>query len=155
VVEVFLGPHPGVRVELTIQADSLTRVSLFSSPHFSTVTEKPSPCFDQAVAWLKAYAQGETAPYPLPLGETFRGEVLHFLQTIPRGAVFSYGQVARALGNPGAARAIGNICRTNLFPLFIPCHRIIRSDGTLGNYTPDPVIKKELLRFEGVKTFDQ
>jgi O-6-methylguanine DNA methyltransferase len=86
---------------------------------------------------------------PIPI-DTFQGDVLRFLQTIPWGSVCSYKDVAKAVGSPRAARAVGNICRGNLFPLLIPCHRVIRSDGEIGRYTPDPSLKRQLLYFEGV-----
>jgi methylated-DNA-[protein]-cysteine S-methyltransferase len=150
-VEIFIGTGPRVRVHLSVQADSLIRVSLFSAPEFSLTSDSPSPVLDKALAWLKAYGQGIDLPFSLPLpGDTFRGDVLRFLRTIPRGAVFSYQEVAKAVGNQRASRAVGNICRSNLFPLLIPCHRVIRANGELGRYTPDPSIKKELLYFEGV-----
>lgn len=103
------------------------------------------------VAWLQAYSQGQFLAFPLPLAQdTFQGDVLRFLQTIPWGAVCSYQDVAKGVGSPRAARAVGNICRGNLFPLLIPCHRVIRSDGEIGRYTPDPSLKRQLLYFEGV-----
>jgi len=141
--------RPGIRVQIHFKAGSLERITLFSSPDFSL--DCPP---DQAApfkAWLKAYAQGKNLPFSLPLGKTsFQGDVLRYLQTIPWGSVYSYQEVAKSVGNPRAARAVGNICRGNLFPLLIPCHRVIRSDGEIGRYTPDPSLKSKLLHFEGV-----
>jgi O-6-methylguanine DNA methyltransferase len=138
---------PGIRVQAHYKADSLSRISLFSSPRFIFEGD------EALTAWLKAYVERKTTPFPLPLPkDTFQGDVLRFLQTIPLGAVMSYQEVAKAVGSPRAARAVGNICRGNLFPLLIPCHRVIRSDGKMGQYTPDPSIKLELLQFEGVIT---
>ncbi|MBS0648705.1 MAG: MGMT family protein [Verrucomicrobia bacterium] len=149
---IIIGSKPGIRVQLHYEAGSLERVSLSPSRNFSL---DPGSCpKDQVeifVTWLKNYSQKKWSSMPLPLaGNTFQGEVLRFLQKIPLGSVLSYKEVAQGVGSPRAARAVGNICRGNLFPLFIPCHRVIRSDGGIGCYTPDPAIKRQLLHFEGV-----
>jgi len=65
--------------------------------------------------------------------KTFRERVLNVVRKIPRGKTLSYKQVAILAGSPGAARAVGNIMKTN-FDSDIPCHRVIRSDGKLGGY---------------------
>ena len=144
----IIGAGPGIRVQIHFKAGSLARVSLFSSPEFSLDCSS-----DQSApfrAWLKAYSQGQILPFSLPiLPGTFQGDVLRFLQTIPWGSVCSYQDVAKGVGSPRAARAVGNICRGNPFPLLIPCHRVIRSDGEIGRYTPDPSLKRQLLHFEG------
>ncbi|NPV59041.1 MAG: MGMT family protein [Actinobacteria bacterium] len=69
---------------------------------------------------------------------------------IPRGETLSYGEVAEAVGRPRAARAVGNAMRSNLYPLFIPCHRVIRSGGGLGGFGGREEIKAALLRTEGI-----
>ncbi|HNA62965.1 MAG TPA: methylated-DNA--[protein]-cysteine S-methyltransferase [Rhabdochlamydiaceae bacterium] len=150
-VRVFLGPQINIEVCLTLEADTLVRVSLFSAPGFSVTADTKSPTFDKAVVWLEHYIKGQDHPFDLPLPEMkFSRDVIEFLRTIPRGTVFSYQQVAQAVGNKKAARAVGNICRTNQFPLFIPCHRVIKTSGEIGRYTPDPSLKSQLLYFEGV-----
>ena len=63
----------------------------------------------------------------------FRQKVLEEIQKIPRGETRSYGQIAAAVGRPGAARAVGRICAGNQ-DREIPCHRVVRADGTLGKY---------------------
>jgi O-6-methylguanine DNA methyltransferase len=147
-----ISAKPGIRVQVQVKAGSLVRISLFSSPEFSFDTQFcPHDQADTFRAWLKAYSQGQFIPLDLPLpSSTFQGDVLRFLQTIPWGSVCSYKDVAKAVGSPRAARAVGNICRGNLFPLLIPCHRVIKSDGEIGRYTPDPSLKRQLLQFEGV-----
>ena len=77
----------------------------------------------------------------------FAEEVLKIVQRIPKGKTLSYKQVAYLAGNPGAARAVGAIMRVNKNPE-IPCHRVIRSDGTLGGYNGGVEKKKMLLRHE-------
>ena len=82
--------------------------------------------------------------------KTFREKVLAIVSKIPKGGSMSYKQVAAKAGNPKAARAVGAIMRTNYDP-DIPCHRVVRSDGSLGNYNRGGEGKKRaLLRHEGV-----
>lgn len=79
----------------------------------------------------------------------FQRAVLETVAAIPRGEVRTYGEVALEVGHPGAARAVGEVMRTNRIPVLIPCHRVVRSGGDIGRYTPDPAIKRRLLRLEG------
>lgn len=79
---------------------------------------------------------------------TFRDRVLQVVATIPRGSVMTYRQVAVAAGSPRAARAVGTIMKQN-FRGDIPCHRVIRSDGTPGEYNRGAVQKVARLREEG------
>jgi methylated-DNA-[protein]-cysteine S-methyltransferase len=80
----------------------------------------------------------------------FQRAVLELVASIPRGEVRSYQEVAEQIGHPGAARAVGEVMRTNPIPVLIPCHRVVRSDGSIGRYTPEPSIKRHLLEEEGV-----
>jgi methylated-DNA-[protein]-cysteine S-methyltransferase len=81
----------------------------------------------------------------------FEREVLHALLRIPAGQVRTYGEIARAVGEPGAARAVGTACARNPLPLLIPCHRVVRSDGGLGGYSMRGGVdlKRQLLESEG------
>ena len=79
----------------------------------------------------------------------FQRAVLEAVVAIPRGEVRTYGEVALEVGRPGAARAVGEVMRTNRIPVLIPCHRVVRSGGDVGRYTPDPAIKRRLLAVEG------
>ena len=78
---------------------------------------------------------------------TFKEKVFAVVRKIPRGGVMSYGEVARLAGSPGAARAVGNVLRSNYDPE-IPCHRVIRADGKLGGYNRGADKKRELLKKE-------
>lgn len=81
----------------------------------------------------------------------FQQRVLQYTRTIPVGEVRSYQWIARAIGAQGAARAVGTALSKNPVPFLIPCHRVIRSDGRLGEYTGGgPSMKAKLLAFEGV-----
>jgi methylated-DNA-[protein]-cysteine S-methyltransferase len=85
----------------------------------------------------------------------FQQAVLRATCEIPRGRVDTYGGVAMRIGKPGASRAVGHALATNPFPITIPCHRIVRSDRTLGGYGGGRgrgrARKRELLASEGVR----
>lgn len=80
----------------------------------------------------------------------FQQKVLRLKFQIPRGKVSTYGRLAGRLGHPRAARAVGTALARNPFPIIIPCHRAIRSDGTLGGFGGGLKMKKALLEMEGV-----
>ena len=86
-------------------------------------------------------------------GTKFQVKVWKYLAKIPRGSVKSYSQVAKAIGKPLAARAVATAIGKNPYPPQIPCHRVIRSDGSLGGYSGKGGIKtkKLLLKREGIK----
>lgn len=79
---------------------------------------------------------------------SFCERVLAIVRKIPMGSVMTYKDVARAAGSPGAARAVGSIMKSNYDPS-IPCHRVIRSDGLIGEYNRGKKRKRELLTHEG------
>jgi methylated-DNA-[protein]-cysteine S-methyltransferase len=81
----------------------------------------------------------------------FERSVLIEVINIPRGETASYGEVAARAGFPRAARAVGNVMRSNPFPVIIPCHRVIKGDGSLGGYGGYEHLKARLLRSEGVE----
>jgi methylated-DNA-[protein]-cysteine S-methyltransferase len=80
----------------------------------------------------------------------FQKKVLHAEHGIPRGFVSTYQLIARHVGRPKGARAVGNALATNPFPLIIPCHRAIRTDLTIGGYQGGIQMKQALLKMEGI-----
>lgn len=82
-------------------------------------------------------------------GAQFSQKVWRVMRAIPAGMTISYAQLAKKAGSPAAFRAAGTACGNNLIAPIIPCHRIIKSDGTLGNYGYGVAIKEKLLRLEG------
>lgn len=89
-------------------------------------------------------------PLDLSLVESeFKLRAYNSLRKVPPGAVISYHQLAASIGQPDAQRAIGTTMATNPIPIFVPCHRVIRSDGTIGNYGGGVDNKLKLLRAEG------
>ncbi|QYJ17104.1 Methylated-DNA--protein-cysteine methyltransferase [Rubrobacter xylanophilus DSM 9941] len=101
---------------------------------------------------LAAALAGRQVEVPLDLERMtpFQRRVMRVVRGIPRGEVRPYGWVAREAGSPGASRAVGNVMARNPLPLLVPCHRVVRNDGTPGNYGFSPREKVRLLREEGV-----
>jgi len=85
-------------------------------------------------------------------GTSFQLKVWYYLRKIPRGSTRTYSQVAKGIGKPLAVRAVANAIGKNPYPPKIPCHRVIRSDGSLGGYSGKGGIKtkKMLLKKEGI-----
>jgi O-6-methylguanine DNA methyltransferase len=121
-----------------------------------TATQPPPACVAELCGVLEAYFQGKEACdgyadslisviSPTPFEEAVLKEVAR----IPRGEVRSYGEIAELAGYPRAARAVGNVMHNNPFPIVIPCHRVIKGDGSIGGYGGAEDIKAWLLRFEG------
>ncbi len=90
-------------------------------------------------------------PLDLSLSRGFRQLVQRHLPEIGYGQTRTYGQVAALVGNPKAVRAVGTACATNPLPLVVPCHRVLRADGTPGGYAGGPAAKVTLLRLEAAR----
>ena len=107
---------------------------------------------DEAVRQLEGYFTGRRRRFDIPLdlrlAVGFRQEVLNHLRTIEYGRTESYSAVATAVGQSRAVRAVGSACATNPVPLLVPCHRVLRSDGTLGGYIGGLGAKQALLELE-------
>jgi methylated-DNA-[protein]-cysteine S-methyltransferase len=103
---------------------------------------------DQAARELEEYFAGRRRSFGITLSKGFRRLVQQQLPSIGYGQTRSYGQVAELVGNPRAARAVGTACATNPLPVVVPCHRVLRNDGTPGGYVGGPVAKATLLSLE-------
>ncbi len=103
---------------------------------------------------LDRYFSGHLVSFSVPLdpasGTPFQRQVWSELTKIPYGRTRSYREVAKAVGNPRGARAIGSANRANRIPILVPCHRVIKSDGSLGGYGSGLDIKTALLELEGI-----
>lgn len=132
--------------EKNIRSITLSRSSVFSctidAPYFLT----------EIMDWMSAYAQKQTAVVDLPLDlsslSLFTKKGLEAIQSIPFGEVASYGEIAARAGCEKGARAIGNVCNKNPYPLIIPCHRVIQGDGSIGGFGYPLEMKRALLAFE-------
>lgn len=107
---------------------------------------------DAVAAELDEYFRGLrsqfTIPVDLRLAHGFQRSVLEHLPEIPYGRTAGYAQVAESAGNARAARAVGTACARNPVPILVPCHRVTRSDGSLGGYIAGPSAKRFLLDIE-------
>ena len=108
---------------------------------------------DTAARELDEYFGGRRTSFDLPvdlrLSTGFRREVLAKLATIGYGSTASYTAMAVAAGRPKAVRAAASACATNPLPVIVPCHRVIKSDGTIGRYVGGEAAKRTLLTLEG------
>ncbi|SDD54521.1 methylated-DNA--[protein]-cysteine S-methyltransferase [Auraticoccus monumenti] len=107
---------------------------------------------ERAVVELEEYfagrRQGFDLPLDLSLSTVFRRRVQQQLARIGYGRTATYAEVAAAVENPGAVRAVGSACATNPIPIVLPCHRVLRTDGALGGYRGGADVKKVLLDLE-------
>jgi len=109
--------------------------------------------FDTFRRMLEAYFDGRRVAFELPLdlrGTEFQKAVWRAISRIPYGRLSSYGRLAVEVGRPRAARAVGNAVGANPLAIVVPCHRVIRSDGSIGGFGGGPDLKRHLLRIEGV-----
>ena len=132
----------------------------FSAAHFSAPEVAPQADWElndralrEPVKQLKAYFAGKLKQFDLPLaaaGTDFQQQVWKALRAVPFGRTASYGEIARAVGNPAASRAVGLANGRNPIAIVVPCHRIIGSNGRLVGYGGGLPHKKTLLNLEGV-----
>ena len=111
---------------------------------------------DDLARRIKAFLEGEDIRFSLDTADLsscppFQRAVLRAEHRVPRGRVTTYGALAAHLGRPGASRAVGNALANNPFPIIVPCHRAVRSDGSLGGYQGGLAMKRALLLNEGVE----
>jgi methylated-DNA-[protein]-cysteine S-methyltransferase len=148
---------------LAATEQGLVRVAYENQDHdrvLATLAELISPRvlraparLDPAARQLEEYFGGQRQRFDLPLdlrlASGFRRSVLGHLPDIGYGHTESYAQVAAAAGSPRAVRAVGTACALNPLPVVVPCHRVIRSDGSLGQYAGGTAAKEILLHLEG------
>lgn len=104
-----------------------------------------------AIGQVLEYLEGKRVEFDLPLdlrGTEFELAVYRELERIPYGQTRTYAEVAEAVGNPKAFRAVGNANASNPLPLVIPCHRVVAVGGKLGGYAAGLAMKKQLLMME-------
>jgi len=127
------------------------------SPAFRPTREK-NGLLVEAERMVTVYFRGVKVSFELSLDESgfspFQREVYSVTRRIPYGEVRTYGEIAQGIGKPDAYRAVGTALGKNPLPLFIPCHRVIRNDGSLGGFSaPGGIgLKARILRLEGLNT---
>ncbi len=125
------------------------------APDPETFGERVDDALPEATRQLKQYFAGERTDFDLPLapeGTEFQLRVWDELRRIPFGQTLSYGELAVAIGRPGAARAVGLANGRNPISIVVPCHRLVGSSGGLTGYAGGLDRKRWLLDHEGVRT---
>jgi methylated-DNA-[protein]-cysteine S-methyltransferase len=157
VVDSPLGP-----LLLAATTDGLVRVAFAGEGHdavLGALADDVSPRvlrapgrLDDAARQLDEYFAGRRRVFDVPvdlrLAHGFRRGVLEHLRSIPFGGTESYATVAGAVGSPRAVRAAGSACASNPVPVVVPCHRVVRSDGSIGRYRGGTDAKRLLLALE-------
>lgn len=143
-------PAGVVRIAFAAQGHDavLDRLAAQISPR---VLAAPGHLHD-AARQLDEYFAGRRRVFDLPvdlrLAHGFRRRVLDNLRSVPYGSTATYAALAAAAGNPRAVRAVGSACATNPIPIVVPCHRVVRTDGTIGQYLGGTPMKRALLAME-------
>ncbi len=122
-----------------------------SAGAYPPTTETARGLLELAEVELREYFTGSRREFTVPIDlhlSGFRGQVVRALSNLEYGRRASYKEIAAYVGNPGAVRAVGSACARNPIPIFLPCHRVVRSDGTWGNYRGGPEAKTFLLELE-------
>jgi O-6-methylguanine DNA methyltransferase len=112
--------------------------------------EAPDPGFVEALDRVLAGASAAELTFDLRSASAFQRSVLEKAAQIPAGEVRPYGWIAAQIGRPGAVRAVGTALGRNPVPLLIPCHRVVRTDGRIGDYAFGSLAKRLVLTAEGV-----
>lgn len=110
-----------------------------------------TPLIRRAMAQILEYLEGERKTFDFPIawqGTPFQIKVWEALRNIPYGETRNYGQIAAAIGNPKASRAVGMANNRNPLLIVVPCHRVVGADGSLVGYAAGLSIKKHLLELE-------
>jgi len=116
-----------------------------------TVSEKKSPLIEKKlIAYFKGAIKDTGLKTLFMAGSRFERRVWDAARKIPFGETSSYGLIAAAAGSPWAGRAAGNALGKNPVMIIIPCHRVIKSDGSCGGFSAGPDLKKKLLELEGI-----
>ncbi len=141
-------PQELQHVELVCKDEQVQRLAFAATP-----SVPPTPAARKLTALLARYFAGErvdfsTVAVAFERGTSFQRRVWQAMRTIPYGEVRTYAELAAHIGHPRAVRAVGNAAATNPIVIVIPCHRVVRSDGTIGNYGGGQMRKQQLLALE-------
>ncbi|MDS0138963.1 MULTISPECIES: methylated-DNA--[protein]-cysteine S-methyltransferase [unclassified Amycolatopsis] len=126
----------------------LAELAAAISPRILRAPARLDPVARQLEEYFTGRRQAFDVPLDLRLARGFRRAVLDHLAEIAYGRTESYAQVAAAAGSPKAVRAVGTACALNPVPVVLPCHRVVRSDGSYGQYAGGPEAKRALLTLE-------
>jgi len=142
----LLGP-----ICITQEDSAIIRISLQNEKIPEDSTKDETQLLQLAFLQLAEYLDGKRKVFDLPLmfsGTPFQQQIWKQLQQIPYGATVSYKDIAAAIGNPKATRAVGQANHRNPIAIVVPCHRVISADGSLGGYGGGLPMKRFLLDLE-------
>jgi methylated-DNA-[protein]-cysteine S-methyltransferase len=143
----FLVASPLVNLAVTVEDGAVTHIRLHGR-----ATRPPETSLERQVAQeLAEYFAGTRSRFTFrvsPQGTDFERRCWDALLAIPYGETRSYGEIARGLGNPQGARAVGSANHKNPIPIIIPCHRVVNTGGGLGGYGGGLELKRRLLALE-------
>jgi len=149
---LLLAATPKGLVRVAYDVEDHDRVLYTLSQRISPRVLRAPRRLDAATRELDEYFSRQRRVFDLPLdlslSKGFRQLVQRHLPEIGYGQTRTYRQVAELVGNPRAVRAVGTACATNPLPVVVPCHRVLRADGTPGGYVAGPGAKKALLSLE-------
>ena len=141
-------------VRLVCENGSLTELAFAEHREAESVSEVDEDTLSETVRWLDIYFSGREPGF-LPnmclRGTDFQKRVWTILSEIPYGRTCSYGDIAKELAENGrkmSAQAVGNAVGSNPIAIIVPCHRVIKTDGSLGGYAFGTDVKKKLLELE-------
>ncbi|MEV8266945.1 methylated-DNA--[protein]-cysteine S-methyltransferase [Microbacterium sp. NPDC076911] len=159
-------PSPIGDIVIVEREGSLVTVHPFDGPVYAEVArlsmwlraavqqhpESETGVISDTIVQLEEYFAGDREGFDLPLDwstvQGFTRDALQAVCEIPYGETAGYGEVAIAAGSPRAARAVGTACAHTPFSIVVPVHRVVRSDGSLGEYGGHPEVKKYLIDLE-------
>jgi methylated-DNA-[protein]-cysteine S-methyltransferase len=143
----FLVASDVVDLAVTVERDAVTAIRLHGR-----ASRPPASALERQVAQeLREYLAGTRSRFTFPVapsGTPFERSVWDALQQIPYGETRTYGEIAKGLGTPLGARAVGSANHKNPIPIVIPCHRVVQSGGGLGGYGGGLDLKRKLLDLE-------
>ncbi len=137
--------------KISAQNDCITNLELTKETKLPKNPATATPLIKTAIKQLNEYLSGTRKTFDLPLeptGTAFQKSVWSELQRIPYGTTLNYKQLAQNIGNPNAARAVGNANNKNPIIIFIPCHRVIGKNGSLTGFAAGLDVKEKLLELE-------
>ncbi|MFC4555316.1 methylated-DNA--[protein]-cysteine S-methyltransferase [Georgenia faecalis] len=137
-----------VRVAFAGQDGALAELAARISPRILHAPARLDPVVRELDEYFAGQRRAFDVPLDLRLARGFRAAVVERLSTIPYGTTATYTQVAALAGNPRATRAVGTACALNPLPVVVPCHRVVRTDGSMGGYVGGLAVKQRLLALE-------
>lgn len=136
---------------VSIESDGRAITHFAFGPVALRGSERATALTNKASSQVLEYLAGKRTAFDVPVeaqGTAFQRAVWNAIADIPYGQTRTYAQIAEAMGKPKGLQAVGQACGHNPVPLFIPCHRVVGSNGSLGGYAFGPHVKKFLLELE-------